>query len=189
MKAVLPLLLLVISASVWAQGTEERKPDYKKRLEARQKQLDAEKKLDAQIVTRSQALKIFVKADSALQASAKLAKPIWKCTLANDKAQLTRDEVIEQFASLEKAYRPYFTRKARPIKFEESRVVAVKNRPVVIDLVKKGILAPYGPLVTDKQEVVSIGVLGDALGMALSRLTDFLHRPSREFSPQTMKSG
>ncbi len=189
MKAVLPLLLLVVSACVGAQATEERKPDYKKRLEARQKQLDAEKKLDAQIVTRAQALKIFQKADSALQASARLPKPIWKCTLANDKAKLTRDEVIEQIASLEKAYRPYFTRKARPLKFEESRVVAVKNRPVVIELVKKGVLAPYGPLVTDKVELVSIGVLGDAVGMALSRLVDFVHRPSREFSPQTMKPG
>lgn len=182
-------VLILATMIVQAQGSEERKPDYKKRIEARQKQLDAEKKLDSQIVSRAQALKILVKADAALQASARLTKPIWKCTLPNDKVQLSRDEVIEQFASLEKAYRPLFTRKARPVKFEESRIINVKNRPIVIDLVKKGILAPYGPLVTDKVEAVSIGVFGDAVGMALSRLVDFVHRPSREFSPQTMKPG
>jgi len=189
MKNLLCSLIVCSVALCGAQGTEDKKPDYKKRIEARQKQLEAEKKLDAQIVTRAQAIRIFQRADSALQAAAKLPKPVWKCTLANDKAQLTRSEVIEQFAAWEKAYRPYFTRKARPVKCEDSRIVAVKNRPVAIDLIKKGILAPYGPLVTDKLETVSIGVFGDAVGMAISRIADFVHRPSREFSPQTMKPG
>lgn len=189
MKTFLCSVLILASTIGVSQGAEERKPDYKKRIEARQKQLEAEKRLDAQIVTRSQALRIFKKADSALQAAAKLSKPVWKCTLTNDKAQLTRAEVIEQFAAWEQAYRPYFTRKARPVKFEDSRIVAIKNRPIAIDLIKKGLLAPYGPLVTDKLETVSIGVFGDAVGMAVSRLTDFVHRPSREFSPQTMKPG
>lgn len=189
MKNLLCSLIVLTATFGVAQGTEERKPDYKKRIEARQKQLEAEKKLDAQVVTRAQAIRVFQRADSALRAAAKLTKPVWKCTLANDKAQLTRAEVIEQFASWEQAYRPYFTRKARPVKFEDSRIVAIKNRPVAMDLIKKGMLAPYGPLVTDKVETVSIGVFGDAVGMAVSRLTDFVHRPSREFSPQTMKPG
>ena len=55
-----------------------------------------------------------------------------------------------------------------------------------LKLVRDGFVMPVGPLVVGKDGPVSTNEFGDSIGVLLIRISDLVHMPNRQYSPDLM---
>lgn len=135
-------------------------------------------------LTRGEMAAVFARLEAAERSVLKLpaAKPKPPSKPA-DPAQ--RSDALLEFGRLYRLAKPSFSFTPRPIALQNELFGSLKGRPALTarELVSWGFLAPYGPLITQKAESMSLADFGDAVGFFLARLADLTHVPSERFSP------
>jgi hypothetical protein len=136
-------------------------------------------------VTRAEAVVVFEKTWKSLVTGLKVKGPN-PVRLANDSAPISKNEILASLKSIVTKVQPMFKRSASPVTFTSGRLRKDFDRANFLKLIKDGFVMPVGPLVVGKNGPVSTYEFGDSVGVLLIRISDLVHMPSRQFSPDLM---
>jgi hypothetical protein len=138
-------------------------------------------------VTHIEAKKVLEKAILSLNKGIKLSIPM-SLGFANDKNSVTKDEVLAVFRNILDAAENKFVRNPRPYKFKQERLRKdLANQ--YHELIRKGIVTPYGPLTTKGNGTLTPKEFGDITSFMMVRIIDLCHQPTQKFSPDLMRPG
>ncbi len=99
----------------------------------------------------------------------------------------TKEDILADFDKVLGAARVHFKRSPRPATLSASRIRKDGDANRMTNLVKLGMVAPYGPLVTGANDAgLSPEEFGVAVGSFMVRLADLAHMPSSKFTPSLM---
>lgn len=160
-KSVAALALVLVSAGSFAQSADLSRQDAEIAL---------------------QRLRSAVR--QVLNVPAKPAKPLTGSTA------VTRAEVIDQLYDLYQMSRPAFRQNFAPQAVNQSAIdkgLPVAARVKARELVRLGLVAPIGPVITNSRPGLTPEQFGDALGLFVARLSEFTHTASARWSPHLMR--
>ncbi|MCG9895050.1 MAG: hypothetical protein MH204_06210 [Fimbriimonadaceae bacterium] len=96
----------------------------------------------------------------------------------------TRTALLEAFDRLDRALIPTRRATPRPFRVYESRLrIPAAQKAAAVRMVRTGLVAPVGPLVTGPGETLSLEQAGSAIGFFFAQAIHLHHRPTVEFSP------
>ncbi len=139
-------------------------------------------------VTRDEIRAAMAKIEGPLQRRLKVQFP--KSGLASGSQAATRTEVVKEFMRLWKASEKVFRFTPRPYEVYPE-VLAQHNKGQMITdlsyLIKRGAVAPVGPLAWGPKDTISPREFGDAMAMLVHQITALSHDPSPKFTPNLQR--
>lgn len=139
-------------------------------------------------VTRDEVRAAMAKVEPAL--SRRLGIKIPSATLKQGAVPATRVEIVGEFMRVWRACEPKFRTTPRPYLVYPEVLAQNNSGPVIEDLtllIKRGAVAPVGPLAWGPKPTLEPAEFGDALGNLVHQITALSHMPSVKFSPALMK--
>jgi hypothetical protein len=140
-------------------------------------------------VTKAEAAATFTRAQQMIKEVLRLKKDL--AAFPKGPGVATRAQIIQQLHSIVTAVEPRFKVTLPKVK-AESRFLSFAD-PTSKKLAERlevlGFVDRYGPLATSKDEGLEPRQFGEALGFFLSRLAEYTHTPSTQFSPYLMPGG
>jgi hypothetical protein len=96
----------------------------------------------------------------------------------------SREQIVAGFAKLVSVAKPAMKVDPMPVKFDEKRVkIGSSAKKALLDLIRNGYVAPFGPLATNPSNTLTPAEYGDALGQLLCRISELTHTPSIRWTP------
>lgn len=139
-------------------------------------------------VTRDEVRATLTKIEGPLQRRLKVQFP--KSTLAPGVQPATRTEIVKEFMRLWKEAEKVFRFTPRPYEVYPE-VLAQHNKGQMITdltyLIRRGAVAPVGPLAWGPNQTISPREFGDALAMLTHQLSALAHDPSPKFTPNLQR--
>jgi hypothetical protein len=137
-------------------------------------------------VTQSEAKQVFGRLDKVVAEVLKM--PVPASALPDSTDPVTRAQIIAEFQRVFELSKPKFTFDPQKQTFDESLISF--SDPVAKasaeNLVTWGLVARVHPLVTAKEDSITVASLGDAIGIFLTRLSELTHVRSKKYSPEFM---
>lgn len=139
-------------------------------------------------VTRDEVRSAFSKVEPSL--GRRLGIKIPASSLKQGAVPATRVEIVGEFMRVWKACEPAFRTTPRPYTVYQEVLAQNNTGPVIKDLtllIKRGAVAPVGPLAWGPKPTLELAEFGDALGNLVHQITALSHQPSVKFTPALMK--
>ena len=139
-------------------------------------------------ITRDEVRSALAKVEPAL--NRRLGIKIPASSLKQGAVPVTRVEVVGEFMRVWKACEPKFRTTPRPYTVYPEVLAQNNIGPVIKDLaflIKRGAVAPVGPLAWGPKPTLELAEFGDALGNLVHQITALSHQPSVKFTPALMK--
>ncbi len=106
---------------------------------------------------------------------------------ANPDQPATRDAVVELFGFVADLAKPKFAfSPAKKFKVDTKIMRPLSNpesQEKLVWLIEWGFVVPYGQVASGSSSTFTPNQLGDVLGLFMSKLADYTHVPSEEYSP------
>lgn len=139
-------------------------------------------------VTRDEVRAALAKVEPSL--SRKLGIKLAQTALKPGPAPATRVEIVGEFMRIWRSCEPKFRATPRPYTVYPEVLAQHNTGPVIKDLtflIKRGAVAPVGPLAWGPKSTLEPAEFGDALGNLVHQITALSHEPSVKFTPALMK--
>ncbi len=139
-------------------------------------------------VTRDEVRAALKKVEPAL--SRRLGVSFPSSALKTGAAVATRVEIVAEFMRVWKACEPKFRFTPRPYVVYQDVLIQNNSGPVIKDLtllIKRGAVAPVGPLAWGPKPTLELSEFGDSLGALVHQITALSHEPSVKFTPALMR--
>lgn len=139
-------------------------------------------------VTRDEVKAALAKIEGPLQRRIKVQFP--KSALGTGSQAVTRKEVVGEFMRIWKASEKVFRFTPRPYEIYPEVLTQHNKGQMVTDLtylIKRGAVAPVGPLAWGPKDSLTPREFGDALAMVVHQITALSHDPSPKFTPNLQR--
>lgn len=139
-------------------------------------------------VTKDEVRSAMAKVEQSLGKRLGITYP--KSALKPGTTPATRVEIVAEFMRVWKASAPKFRFTSRPYPVYPEVLAQNNTGPVIKDLtflIRRGAVAPVGPLAWGPKPSLEVSEFGDALGTLVHQVTAFTHEPSVKFTPSLMR--
>lgn len=139
-------------------------------------------------VTKDEVRAAFARIEGPLQRRLKVQFP--KTSLAQGSKPATRVEIVAEFMRIWKTSEKVFRFTPRPYEVYPEVLAQHNKGQMVTDLtylIRRGAVAPVGPIAWGPKETIAPREFGDALAMVVHQITALSHDPSPKFTPNLQR--
>ncbi|AIE87631.1 hypothetical protein OP10G_4263 [Fimbriimonas ginsengisoli Gsoil 348] len=141
-------------------------------------------------VTQAEARATFIKAETVLRGALGMPASSPHVSIPDSDKPVGRDAVVAEMVRFIAVFKPKVKMTPSPVTFDARRLqMNGPQRSNLALLVRKGAVAPVGPLATSKENTLTVPQFGDAIGFLMARIAQMTHLPSSKWTPYLRPEG
>lgn len=140
---------------------------------------------DTKPISNAEARQVLSRMDALLWKALELKVPVPSPTLPLNSQPVSRSAIVRELSKSFSAIKPEVKFTPPAVVFSEGSL-SFSDKPTktqAIELIRWGLLAKVGPIVTGKSTNLSVAEFGDSVGFFVARICDITHVPAARWTP------